>query len=101
MNILNVIKNKLYNIPMKDIDIEPMNIKVDTKRLLKQYRNQNSLLHDKLRYTRKQNREEYEKMNLQLLQKDEKIEQLEAEIEQIKKRSSNTEILYKSGWSIW
>ena len=86
---------------MKDINIEPMNIKVDTKKLLKQYRNQNNLLHDKLRYLRKQIREDYEKTNLIHLQKDEKIKGLEAEIEKIKKQNSNTEILYKSGWSIW
>ena len=86
---------------MKDINIEPMNIKVDTKKLLKQYRNQNNLLHDKLRYLRKQIREDYEKTNLIHLQKDEKIKELEAEIEKIKKQNSNTEILYKSGWSIW
>ena len=96
-----MIKNKLYNISMKDINIEPMNIKVDTKKLLKQYRNQNCLLHDKLRYLRKQIREDYEKTNLIHLQKDEKIKGLEAEIEKIKKQNSNTEILYKSGWSIW
>ena len=96
-----MIKNKLYNISMKDINIEPMNIKVDTKKLLKQYRNQNNLLHDKLRYLRKQIREDYEKTNLIHLQKDEKIKELEAEIEKIKKQNSNTEILYKSGWSIW
>ena len=100
MNIFNLIKNKLYNIDNMQ-NTEPLKIRIDTKKLLVQYRNQNSLLQDKLRYSRRQQREDFEKTNLQLLQKDEKIKELQTEIEQIKKQNSNTEILYKSGWSIW